>query len=361
MKKIGRRLILAALTSAVSLALLELVLRAAGFRPLDVPPERAQFWVYDPQLGWAHRPGQAGAFATPQFRTHVTINSQGLRDREYPVERVPGKRRILALGDSMTWGFGVEQDEVFTERLETLLPDTEVINAGVSGYSTDQELLWLEGAGLRYKPDLVVVLVTGNDIPMNAESRVYYRYYKPVFKRAADGTLVLHNSPVPRLSFFMGAVYQLRVRSALVHRLSFAVARMRQRPAAVALPPAPPPAPSGPEAAASAPSAPAPRQDPRHDLTVRLLARMKEDCRGAGAELCVMTVKEFWGEDAGSYAAFVARLSREGFHVIDVNALPGYERERYVIRNEFHWNPEGHDFVARRLTEQFRQKGLPGF
>ena len=70
------------------------------------------------------------------------------RDREYPRERrVPGRRRILVLGDSVAWCWGVEREECFTERLEAALPDTDVINAGVPGYSTAQELLYYERDG----------------------------------------------------------------------------------------------------------------------------------------------------------------------------------------------------------------------
>ena len=64
------------------------------------------------------------------------------------------------------------------------------------GYSTDQKLLWLESEGLRYSPDLVVVLFNLNDIWFNNQSR-YYLGPKPVLRLVGD-SLVLTNVPVPR-------------------------------------------------------------------------------------------------------------------------------------------------------------------
>ena len=64
---------------------------------------------------------------------HVSQNAEGLRDRHYPYARDGGRRRILVLGDSVVWCWGVEQADCFTERLEAALPDTDVINAGVPG------------------------------------------------------------------------------------------------------------------------------------------------------------------------------------------------------------------------------------
>src|SRR5439155_1080671 len=132
----------------------------------------------------------------PQFMTRIRINDKGLRGKDYPYERVAGKRRVLVLGDSLVFGYGVEQDEVFTDVLEGMLPATEVINAGVSGYGTDQELLWFRSEGVRYRPDLVIILMTGNDEWENHESLVYWFYPKPHFTLSDRGELRLTNVPV---------------------------------------------------------------------------------------------------------------------------------------------------------------------
>ena len=182
-----------------------------GWAPIRT--ERADFWAYDDLLGWAHRPGQHGRFVHPDFSVEVKISSQGLRDAEYPYERT-SKHRMLVLGDSFGWGFGVEQDEVFSEILERRHPDWEIINASVSGYGTDQQLLYLERRGRRFAPDVVLLLFNDSDFENNS-SGVQYWHNKPFF--ALDGErVILKNQPVPRPTlkqrldrFFVGKTYLL--------------------------------------------------------------------------------------------------------------------------------------------------------
>lgn len=80
------------------------------------------------------------------------------------------------LGDSYVWGFGVQEDDMFTSRMEKQIPNLEIVNLGVSGYSTDQELLLYEDEGRKYKADLAVIVVAVNDFEGNmltAQSHVY--------------------------------------------------------------------------------------------------------------------------------------------------------------------------------------------
>jgi lysophospholipase L1-like esterase len=115
----------------------------------------------NPLIGHVHRPNaQADLMGVA-----VTIDSDGFRDREYPVER-NASRRIIFLGDSLTFGWGVEKSKTFKEILEAKLSEskpTEIINFGTGNYNTEQEAnLFLE-KGLKYKPDAVVVFYFIND------------------------------------------------------------------------------------------------------------------------------------------------------------------------------------------------------
>ncbi len=78
-------------------------------------PTRAErnLWTYDRLLGWAHRPNQSGTFKHPDVHVTVKLNSHGLRDNEYPMTRTKNGR-ILVLGDSFGWGFGVEHEDIFS-------------------------------------------------------------------------------------------------------------------------------------------------------------------------------------------------------------------------------------------------------
>ncbi|MEA3335267.1 MAG: SGNH/GDSL hydrolase family protein [Chloroflexota bacterium] len=103
----------------------------------------------------------------------IRINSIGLRSPEVLDPKPAGSYRILILGDSVTFGWGVRGEDTFPSQLASLLatlsPDQgfEVINAGVSGYSTWQEALWLDANGMDLKPDVVVVQLHLNDAADN--------------------------------------------------------------------------------------------------------------------------------------------------------------------------------------------------
>ncbi len=120
----------------------------------------ASFWQYDEKLGWKNAPGAIGRFSSYGFDTVVQINSQGFRGPERDYVRNGEVGRVLVLGDSMIFGFGVEYEEMFTTILERRLPNVEVINLGVSGYSTDQELLLYQSVRRKYGAAVVIVVAT---------------------------------------------------------------------------------------------------------------------------------------------------------------------------------------------------------
>jgi lysophospholipase L1-like esterase len=103
----------------------------------------------------------------------IRTNSLGLRGAEIAEAKPPGVFRILALGDSVTFGWGLRGEDAYPNQLASLLATLrptqrfEVINAGVSGYGTWQQLLWLQETGLDLQPDVVVVQAHLNDASDN--------------------------------------------------------------------------------------------------------------------------------------------------------------------------------------------------
>jgi len=184
-------------------------------------PVGETFWRHDPELGWAHRPSRIGTFSRPEFSHGVSINSMGFRDREREPARqgfaAAGSKtfRIAVLGDSFTWGHGVEDEEVFTRLLEGLLPGVEVWNLGVSAYSTDQELLLLRRMAPVIRPDLVLVMISRNDFEGNL-SRAAGAYAKPWFEEERPGLLPA-GAPAPEPSVWKRAAFTIRRRSAFVN------------------------------------------------------------------------------------------------------------------------------------------------
>lgn len=106
-------------------------------------------------------------------------NSRGFRNtKEFGYERVPGVPRVLTLGDSHTQGYEVRQNFTYSAVLERALArhsrgEAEVINTGVSGFSTAEELVLLENEGLRYSPDAVVVGFFANDFEDNLKAGLF--------------------------------------------------------------------------------------------------------------------------------------------------------------------------------------------
>ncbi len=140
----------------------------------DPPPDGSSAFRYHPERVYEPLPGGEGTFVVqrgpdrPPLEMEYRFSSQGLRDREFGPKR-EGERRILLLGDSFAMGWGLEEEETISRRLEAMLResgrDVTVINAGVTGYGPWQELGLLEDVGFRLEPDLVLLqLFPGNDV-----------------------------------------------------------------------------------------------------------------------------------------------------------------------------------------------------
>jgi len=102
----------------------------------------------------------------PDFiQTYERTNSHGQRDRDRTLEKPNGVKRILLLGDSVVEGYGLRESETISCQLEALYGDgsTEVLNFGVSAYCTLAEVELLDMKGLRFDPDVVVLVFVEND------------------------------------------------------------------------------------------------------------------------------------------------------------------------------------------------------
>ena len=134
---------------------LEVVLRIAGYGRVEV-------YQPDPMLYWKNLPNQ-DSFTTVNRKRFVT-NSKGTRGEEFSEEKPPNTIRIMTLGDSRTFGWGLGEDETWSAVLEKLLQErvepptqVEVINAGVNSYSFAQMNVYFREIGVKYDPDFVVL------------------------------------------------------------------------------------------------------------------------------------------------------------------------------------------------------------
>lgn len=161
-RSILSRSALAAFGLLLALACAEIAVRLLDLGPSFQVLHRELFQLSgDPALGYELVPG------APDGDT--TINSAGFRDREFERAKPPGVFRIVALGDSVTFGQPKKPDESWPKALERLLeelpagPRCEVLNLGVTGYNVRQVAERLHTLGLAYQPDLVLYGYVLND------------------------------------------------------------------------------------------------------------------------------------------------------------------------------------------------------
>ena len=175
-----------------------------GYRTLDPFPyfsedeinvtQHGNLSQYDDLLGWGGVPDGEAEFVTVNNKVWLAHNSEGHRDIEHKASN-ENKPAIVFLGDSFTWGYEVEFDEMFVNQLRNKLSDYEVFNLAHRGYGTDQQLLsfmrWYDGQPV----ELVVLMVSENDAEENGVGDRYGKskpYYEIVKKE-----MVLMGVPVP--------------------------------------------------------------------------------------------------------------------------------------------------------------------
>jgi len=150
------------------LVIAEVALRVIGY-------SYPEFYVTDSARGYALRPNAAGWYRK-ENQVYVQINSDGLRDREHSKSKPPNTIRVAIVGDSYPEALQVPLEAAFWQILQSQLSScsgnqkrVEVINFGVSGYGTGQELITLREHVWQYSPDVVLLAVTtNNDITDNS-------------------------------------------------------------------------------------------------------------------------------------------------------------------------------------------------
>lgn len=340
----GSSVAIAGIATVLSLLVLELLLRLLLPQPLGTA------WVSEDGLV-LHVPNASIRYTRDEFSNLVVVNSMGLRDGEIAIPKPPGMRRVLVLGDSHVEGKQVAGDETFVERLEADLAREDpggrwdVVNAGVSGYGTADELFFFRVHGRELDPDLVLIVFTlGNDLRDNERSRLV-RW---------DGHRLQEISPVsPRgISKWWRRVEEIGAsRSHLVQFMRDRLRELSRRPRESARPP----------------NAGSPRPErianTSWDLTEAILARLVEEIRAAGAEVLLVSmpsreaVRSATEERSEALRNRLVEFSRES-NVPVVDLLPDLraaDRERRTHYDiDGHMNAVGHAVVARRLQDPIR-------
>lgn len=373
----------------------EAVLALFDFPP--APTEHQRLFVeYDSLLGWRNIPGSHGKYVTNEFEVELEYNARAYRGPLHPYAKPPGTYRVVMIGDSYLEGYTVALARRAPEVAQAMLQPlpVEIVALGTGGYSTDQELLWLRSEGLRYRPDLVVVLFAGNDIWFNNRD-TYPRGGKPVFRIAGD-SLALSNVPVPQVQRsaesmapepttpWLAIKRTIGLHSRLVRLAKRLVRRVPWLRPGVQRGGSTSPITEESASVDSLYSVFADRLTPQADtavlVTERLLARMRSVTTAAGGELIVMLVPgrealyppgapQSQGFSAAAPYGEKGRLSRRfheictaaGVRCVDptarfVSAAEGLPRgELLIFPEDGHWNERGHAVAGASLADLVRE------
>jgi lysophospholipase L1-like esterase len=157
----------------VALALCEVAVRLLGLAPVvyrvGLHAEKTAYRLSEnPILGFEMKPNYRDNDARPTLNSSFPyVNADGQRDVERQIQKPPTKKRIIILGDSVVVGVGIASlADLVSSKLEAAFarPDIEVLNFGVMGYNTRGEIELLRTKGLKYAPDVVIVVFVDNDL-----------------------------------------------------------------------------------------------------------------------------------------------------------------------------------------------------
>jgi lysophospholipase L1-like esterase len=173
MKKFFFSIILFLIVIVSTIVLGEIIIRI--FAPQPIVPRFVE------SAPWGIRKVIANVDAihqTDEYSYRYRTNSQGFRGtKEYSINPEDGVYRIVVQGDSVTLGHGVKDNETFSAVLEDMLRkkgiNAEVINMGVSGFGTAEELIQFDNVAKQYNPNLVILAYFQNDDKNNHVSKLY--------------------------------------------------------------------------------------------------------------------------------------------------------------------------------------------
>jgi GDSL-like Lipase/Acylhydrolase family len=354
------RAVMLTLSAVLSVVLAEAVVRV-------VHPEPVGFSWMTAEGITVHVPNRTAVYRQYDVEAEVSINALGFRGGEFAIPKPPGMFRILAIGDSFTEAMQVAERDSYVARIHEALSRhrVEVLNLGVSGYGTSDELALLRAYGPRLEPDLAILFfAVQNDVRNNLQS--------PLCKRTADGVAC---SDPARLSRARLAMLQLRCQLASYSHLyqlvreaaaSSFLARVGLRQAGPA--DAPPEMPFGPDLYRV--------QEPAYlgegiAFTQEVFRQVADFNRSLGAEtwLVVIPIREQIADaDWADYSMGLSDVQRDrpqralaalghavGAETIDL--YPAFRAraetgEQLYFRIDAHLSPVGHEVAAAEVVSR---------
>lgn len=331
LKSLFINLIVLFVSIIISLILAELLSKVFFPQPLGL-------FIHDEQLGFKLQPNYMGWHAKLGFRVKIETNKYGMRNREIG-EKINGNIRILGLGDSNPYGWGVGNDESCLSLLENALNNSfdnriEMINAAVPAYCTfhSGKLLTLYGDSL--KIDIALLFITPeNDLSENET------FYEGRFKLVEKNNFFTKLEKSSVLYYIIHRLYKRynndnsnSTAIQVEHRLHMARDLMNKR----------------------------------ISITCELIAQANDAAKKSGVELVViLPPNRHWVLSPNLYTDIVSqtildaisKLSKEkGFQLIILtDDFKQYTKpENLYLKKDMHWSPTCHVFLSDLLMKYLK-------
>ena len=324
---LGKKIAFSLVTTAAVLVGTEGALRAFGFA-------RGVAVADDARTGYRLVPDQD---VTTDRGHRFHINALGLRDEDFPRQKPAGEFRVLLLGDSLTYGVGVDQSETFARLLDDRLEErcgdgkVRVMNGAVLGYDTKHERDYLRTYGFDLEPDLVVVMFFHNDIWFNERKTAPSEFPgRDVLRRTATFRTIeqLHRNWVARRMGADGSLDDLKDRQfqQLVKQYTGELPATGQGP-----------------------------DEPINtQVAANILAEMRTECRKRGVRLVVAALPAFHNTEDPELphvqGALLWHLKKAQVkHTYLIDALRPAHPTCWLDHDPGHLSVEGHRLVAKAM------------
>lgn len=336
---------------ALTLAAGEATLWLAGF-PNGIQIHESDLRAYDDDLVYRLRPDATLEGKRTPYFVHPAIhtNSMGFRDHEFVLPKPAGTFRVLSLGDSYAFGWGVALEETYAKRLEHALrtdapaAHAEVLNAGVPSYESWRELRVLERTGPVLDPDLVLCQVADNDLGEEGAGWKHADLRLPAWGVRAGRSSRLVTLAITLVSSGLEGLRELRARGAGADTVARSDAALTAYMRGLA------------EENDSSFT----RNEPWTEGIVRNYVRMNELAHGAF--LCLLVPNRYQSTAEGYHESaltiLATRLTRQGVRAINLCAYLRAHRGEPLTLADTHPNARGHQLIADTLAQYLRETGL---
>jgi hypothetical protein len=319
-----------------SLIVCEIILRVMGYDPTFVNPLNS-FHKGDKELGWIGVSNFSGRFQKTDFNVLVSTNEDGFRFDKSNLNNKEDSKKVFFLGDSFVWGWGVDNENLFSDKLQFLLGENyDVDNYGVNAYGNVQELILFERLLSRNMvPTYLFVMIFKNDFSDNIDAQNGRR----PFYNIDNEEVVLKNFPV---SHPIGSWFKtFRRKSYILTYLSYWVNYYKQSRHQEKL-----------EDNIIDVSKHNEKINRKSYLVMKhILNKFKSICYKNSINFYVVYIpyiNDF--KTLTPYRNSIANISRElGIDYIDLTDYFKDNAKKYYFKHDEHWNKEGHLLAAETL------------